>query len=349
VQKFDKTVIYILLVTFGLGYFLYLINDILTPFIAALVFSYFLAPLVDRLHKRKVPRAIGSIIVVCAFFGVFIILTLTISPIIYKQALMLSEKINNHSADIKILSSNTLDKLKTVDPEYVEKAQEMLGDFSGTILSIFGSMIGRILHSGVMAINIISILFITPIVMYYSLTSWGSFTQTCNNLIPLKYRKTSSKLFTDIDHTLSNFIRGQSMVCLILGVFYAISLSVIGVESGFALGVISGFLIFIPYVGALFSSVLCMLIAAIQFGEFSIPLLIGAIFAFGQTVESNFLTPNLIGKSVGLNPVWIIFGLLAGGALMGLLGVLIALPLTAAISVIIKFALKQYKQSKFYK
>jgi predicted PurR-regulated permease PerM len=347
-QKIDKTIIYVIFSLFATTYFLYLVNDILTPFVVALVFSYFLAPVVLRLENFKIPRGIGILLAISSLFLIVILLSFTLIPVIYKQALVLIERISNHSAEIKLFSSSTLDKLKEIDPNLMAKAESTISDFSGNMLSIAGQILGKIFHSGILAINIIAIIFITPIVMFYMLLSWESFISSCQGLIPKKYRLTAKKLITNINTTLSGYLRGQTLVCFILGIFYATGLSIIGLESGIALGFISGLLVFVPYAGAIFSAVLCVIITAIQFNEFSHALLVAGLFAFGQVLEGNFLTPKLIGKSVGLNPVWIIFGLLSGGALLGFVGVLVALPLTAVLGVIIRFALSRYKESKFY-
>jgi predicted PurR-regulated permease PerM len=347
-QKIDKTIIYILLTLGVVFYFLYLVNDILTPFVAALVLSYFLSPLVDKLASYKIPRYLATLTAISVLFFIICLLSLTIIPVIFKQAQVLSERISNHSDEIKILSSATIQKIQNLDPELVDKIESTIGNFSSSILSFATNLLGNILYSSALAINILSIFFITPFVMYYMLLSWGSITSTCANMVPKRYRKHTTKLTSDINKTLSLYLRGQTMVCLTLGTFYAISFSIIGLESGIALGFISGFLAFIPYAGALFSSTLCVIISAIQFGNLTAPFIIICLFAFAQSMESTYLTPKLVGGSVGLNPAWIIFGLLAGGAAMGFVGVLIALPLTATLAVIIKFAIEQYKTSKFY-
>ncbi len=347
-QKIDKTVLYVFLTLVGVSYFLYLVNDILTPFIVALVFSYFLAPVVLRFERLKFPRSIGTLISIASLFMVVIFLSFTLIPVIYKQSLVLIERISAHGSEIKVFSAGTLAKLKTIDPNLVEKAENSLSDFSGNILSFVGHVLANIFLSGILAVNILAIIFITPIVTFYMLLSWESFTSSCQNLIPKKHRTTARKLIGEINTTMSGYLRGQSLVCFILGIYYAIGLSLIGVESGMALGFISGLLVFVPYAGAIFSAVLCIIITAIQFGELSVVLIVAGLFGLGQVIEGNFLTPKLIGKSVGLNPVWIIFGLFSGGAIMGFIGVLVALPLTAVIGVIIRFALSRYKESKFY-
>ncbi len=347
-QKIDKTLLYLFLSITGSVYFLYLVNDILTPFVVALVFSYFLAPLVLRFERFKFPRSIGTLLSISFLFLIVVSLSFTLIPVIYKQSLVLIERISAHSSDIKVLSAGTFAKLKTIDPHLVEKAESSLSDLSGNILSFAGQVLGQIFLSGMLAVNILAIIFITPIVTFYMLLSWESFTNSCHNLIPKKHRATAKKLIGEINTTMSGYLRGQSLVCFILGIYYAIGLSLIGVESGMALGFISGLLVFVPYAGAIFSAVLCVIVTAIQFGELSPVLVVAGLFALGQVIEGNFLTPKLIGKSVGLNPVWIIFGLFSGGALMGFVGVLVALPLTAVIGVIIRFALSRYKESKFY-
>ncbi len=347
-QKIDKTMLYVLFSLMGVTYFLFLVNDILAPFIVALVFSYFLAPLVLRLEQFKVPRGLGVLFAIILLVFIVGILSFTIIPVLYKQILILIERISKHSNEIKVYSSGTLDRIKEIDPNLVIKAEAIVNDFSGSMLAISGQILGRIFQSGVLAVNMVAVIFITPVVMFYMLLSWENFVNSCHNLIPKKYRAIAKKLVTEINTTLSGYLRGQSLVCFILAIFYATGLSLVGVESGLALGFISGLLVFIPYAGAIFSAVLCVIVTAIQFGDSAPVLIVVGLFIVGQVVESNFLTPKLIGKSIGLNPVWIIFGLLSGGAIMGFVGVLVALPLTAVLGVIIRFALSRYKESKFY-
>jgi len=151
-----------------------------------------------------------------------------------------------------------------------------------------------------------------------------------------------------IDETLAGFARGQALVCLVLGVFYAVGLSVVGLEFGMAVGFVTGLISFVPYFGMLFGFAAGIGIAIAQFGEIAPVLLVAAVFGAGQIIEGNFLTPKLVGERVGLHAVWIIFALLAGGSLFGFLGVLLAVPIMAVIGVLARFLLAQYLDSPMY-
>lgn len=346
--EFNKGLAGILFALLLVGYFLYSVSEILTPFLIALALSYFLSPLVDKLQEIKIPRSVGALISLSLIILVFVGLSLTIAPILSHQIELLRQKLASSHIKISDVSRFFNGYMNGMDDELIKKIEDAIQGVSGELLAFVGNLIQTIITSGMVAFNILSVIFITPIAMFYLMTDWNKMVTALQNLVPKKFRKTSNKLFGEINITLSGYIRGQGLVCLIMGFIYAIGLLLIGLESAIALGIISGVLLFIPYVGALFSGVLCMIIAGIQFGDFHGPLLVLLVFLIGQTFESNVATPKLVGESTGLHPLWIIFGLLAGGALFGFVGVLIALPLTAILGVVIRFSLEMYKKSRIY-
>ncbi len=339
----------LVIVLLCVGYFLHLISDILMPFIAALFFAYFLDPLVDRLQKLGFSRFIATMLVTVLFFTVLGVVITLIFPPFYRQALSLVEKIQQY----KMQSSSALlelliVKLEQVHPEARSIIQESLADFSSYFFTFAGNIFSKIFKSSLVAFNILSLLFITPIVTYYILRDWQSMIEQGSTIIPLKYNKDAAKIFGEINVTLSGYLRSQTYVCLLLGAFYAVGLKFIGLESGLILGMMTGIFTFIPYIGAIFGAILCTLIAAIQFGSWHYVLMVLGLFLVGQFIEGNFVAPKIIGQSVGLHPVWLMFGLLAGGSLLGFFGILLAVPLTAIIGVVIRFVLVKYKNSNLY-
>ena len=168
-------------------------------------------------------------------------------------------------------------------------------------------------------------------------------------MVPEKNKSTVQNILGDIDASLSGFIRGQLSVCFLLGLFYAIGLSLMGLQYGFFIGVAAGVLSIIPYVGSMFGLIAAVGMAFYQFGGWEYPLVALIIFTIGQLVEGNYLTPKLVGDSVGLHPIWVIFVLMAGGALLGLLGMMIAVPVAAIIAVLLRHGIQFYKQSSYYK
>lgn len=342
------TVLYGLIVLTILTLFLYGVSSILLPFIVGLVLSYFLAPLVDSFEKVKVPRSLASILTVALFVGFLAVLSITILPVLYTQLIHLGEGVSNHKEDIRKVASSLMSWVAQLDPHIAQKIETAVADFSGTFFSVTSHMLGSILQSSFAAITTIALIFISPIVMFYTLNNWNKIMSVNASMVPKKYRKDVFELVDKINSTLTGYIKGQTYVCLTLAAFYSVALSFAGLESAIALGVMSGLLVVIPYAGVLFSGFLCVLIAITQSGSLNYGLIILVIFIAGQVIEGNFLTPTLVGRSIGLNPIWIIFGVMAGGALMGFVGVIIALPLTAVLGVVIKFSFRKYTKSKFY-
>jgi predicted PurR-regulated permease PerM len=195
---------------------------------------------------------------------------------------------------------------------------------------------------------VLSLIFIAPIVTFFLLRDWDEMIRTIDSWLPRQHVATIRAQATLINETLSGFIRGQASVCLLLGALYAAGLSLIGVESGAVVGFCVGALLFIPFLGGLTGGVLATALAAAQFGDWTQPVEVIILFAVGQTLEANVITPKLVGDRVHLHPVWIIFALLAFGALFGFLGVLIAVPVAAILGVLVRFALQRYLASPLY-
>ncbi len=343
-----KTLI-LLLCFLGAGFLLYAIKGIMMPFVVALVFAYLLDPLVKTLQRVKVPRTVGTIIAVLIFFIVLCFISMMVIPLMYNQTSKIIDFLVQYRSSLsEHVIPNIAYKVRGFSPEYLNKIEQSLNNISVYIVSFAVNILKDIFHSSLVAVNLISLLFITPIVTFYVLRDWREIPLNIKTLIPHRFHDSANQLLMDLDITLSGYLRGQIYVCLILGCYYAIALSILGLESGLSLGILTGIFTFIPYVGVLFGVVLAVLIAALQFQNLSYIAIVVAIFIFGQIAESNFITPKLIGDKVGLHPVWIIFGLLALGALFGFVGVLVAVPLTAIIGVVIRFLITKYKQSEFY-
>ena len=204
------------------------------------------------------------------------------------------------------------------------------------------------LSSGVAFINIISLILITPIVAFYLLRDWDKVVAHIDALLPRKRAETIRQQLVIIDNTLAGFVRGQLNVCILLGIYYAIFLTILGLNFGFVIGLATGFLVIFPYVGLLVGMAAGITVAFFQFGEMSQVLMVLGVFISGQVIEGNFVTPKLVGDKVGLHPVWIIFAMLAGGALFGFVGVLLAVPMAAVIGVLIRFGLGEYQKSSYF-
>ena len=212
-----------------------------------------------------------------------------------------------------------------------------------------GEFINGILNSVSGIVNAFVFIIICPVVAFYLLLDWDRMVANVDKLLPLDHAPTIRRLASEIDRTLAAFIRGQGLVCLILGTFYAIALMAVGLNFGLVVGAIAGLISFIPYIGAIVGGLLAVGLALFQFwGDWLMIVAVYAIFQAGQMVEGNVLTPKLVGDSVGLHPVWLLFALSAFGALFGFVGLMVAVPVAAMIGVIVRFGMDQYRGSKLF-
>ncbi len=333
-----------------LGGFLYMVSSILLPFVVAMIVAYFLDPAADKMESLGLSRAMATFVITSIFFVVVVLIAILVAPILYDQLISMFKKIPEY---ITMANEQLLPKfsmiLEQIDPDAINKAKESVSEISAYAFKFVTKVMGNIWNSGLAVVNILSLLFVTPIVTFYMLRDWDRLLDKVNGWLPADNKSVILQQAKEIDKTLSGYIRGQTNVCLILGAFYAIALSLVGLEFGFAIGLATGILSFIPYVGLLFGFVIGMVIAVLQFGNVVDVSIVAAVFVIGQIVEGNFITPKLVGDKVGLHPVWIIFGMMAGASMFGFLGILLAIPVTAVIGVLVRFFLSQYLKSSFYK
>ena len=326
----------------------FLIKSVLTPFVCSLIIAYFLDPLVDYLVSKKVSRTSATALILGLFLASFITICVILLPIIYGQFSALSNTIpqyfhtftNDFYPQIIELSSKIGINLQP-DFSHLIANQELTAKFVGFSKNIFDNAI----NSSVTIINVFSIIFITPILVFYLLKDWDILVGKVNNYLPRNVSSSVQEIAKDINKTLSGYVRGQFHVCLILGIIYSTFLSFSGLNFGFLIGFLTGLFSFIPFIGMISGVTSAIIVALFQWGfDLTQIGIITGIFIFGQIVESNFLTPKLIGSKIGLHPVWIIFGLFVFGALFGFMGILFAVPLTAIFGVIIKYFALKYKK-----
>lgn len=326
------------------GIFIYLVGSILLPFIVAIIAAYFLNPAADKMQKYGLSRTVATSLITVSFFCITITISALLAPIFYNQLLTFLHTIPSY---VVYINENIIPEfsklLAKIDPHAFEKAKDSIGDASGYTLKFLGGIVTNLLSSGMAALNLLSLIFITPIVTFYILRDWHIMLNTIDNALPKQYASTIRHLAKEIDHILAGYIRGQTHVCLIIGTFYAIALTIAGLEFSVFIGMATGLLLFVPYVGMLFGCTVGLLVAFFQFGDLQHVAIIAGIFLVGQIIEGMFITPNLVGNKVGLHPVWIMFGLLAGGAILGIAGVLIAVPVTAVMGVLARFLLRRKK------
>jgi predicted PurR-regulated permease PerM len=328
---------------------LYLLRGVLLPFVAGLALAYFLDPFCDRLERWGVGRTLATTIVLICFGIVLIAVLLLLVPLIQAQIARLLSSLPDMIANLQARALPWLERAGGyLSPEQVANLKSSLTARAGDVISWIATAFATLLSGGLALVNILSLIFITPVVAFYMLRDWDRLVARVDGWLPRQHAPVIREQARLIDRTLAGYARGQGTVCLVLGTFYAVGLTLVGLEFGLVVGLLAGILSFIPYVGTIVGFVTSMGLALIQFSD---PLWIGAvfvIFVIGQVVEGNVLTPLLVGDRIGLHPVWVIFALLAGGALFGFVGVLLGLPVAAVIGVLTRFSIDRYLHSPYY-
>ncbi len=327
---------------------LWVLREILLPFVAGMALAYLLDPLANRLERMGVNRLAATLVIIGAVVLLFVLLVLLFAPILFGQLGAFIEKLPGYVARLQALAMDpNREWLRKIVGEGVGDAQisDLVKQGAGWITTFL-----RSLWSGGQAlISIFSLVVVTPVVAFYLLYDWNRMVAAVDNWIPLQHRAVVRGLVHEMDDAIAGFVRGQTGVCLILGSFYAVSLTFAGLSFGLLIGLVSGIITFIPYVGSMTGLVLAAGVAIAQFWPDYTPILIVlSIFFIGQFIEGYVLAPKLVGESIGLHPVWLMFALFAFGSLFGFVGLLIAVPLAAVIGVLLRFALRRYLESPLY-
>jgi predicted PurR-regulated permease PerM len=332
----------------------HVLGGMLLPFVLGLAIAYLLDPVVERMTRWRVkerhfPRALAALLILSLFVLFIVLAAAVILPVAAREAGQLAEALPGYA-----------DKIWELMAPYVTWAQERLGHEQidglratlqnniGKVLSVSGGVLAGIASGGQAMAGFVTTAALTPIVAYYMMKEWPVMKRWFDGLLPRKHYDTIHELWREIDAKISGFVRGQITVAFVLAVIYAVALSIAGLKFGFLIGFMAGALSIIPMVGSTLGLVVSVAVAWFQSGTWEYTAVIAAIFLVGQFVEGNFLTPKLLGDSVGLHPLWILFALLAGGALFGIVGMLLAVPVVATIGVLANFAIRLYKNSAYY-
>ena len=322
------------------------LGDVMLPFLVGGAVAYFLDPVADRLERAGLSRTAATAFITIVALVIFILLALLIVPMLVRQLVQLVNAAPTIFGDLQGFLSAKFPSV--MDQQSV--VRETLSSIGKTIQSKGGELAGGLLSSALSVINAVVFIVVVPVVAFYLLLDWDNMVAKIDSWLPRDHRDMIRGLARDIDRVLAGFVRGQVSVCLILGTFYAVSLMAAGLDFGLIVGAIAGLITFIPYVGALLGGVLAVGLAFFQFwGEWIQIGIIAAIFVVGQFFEGNIITPKLVGNSVGLHPVWLLFALSAFGTLFGFVGMLVAVPVAAAIGVLARFAISRYLGSRLYK
>jgi len=325
---------------------LWWLGDVILPFVLGGAVAYFLDPVADRIEAAGASRAVATTLITLAALLIFVLLALLVIPTLINQTVALFDTapklLQEFQAFLTSRFPDLLDQGSTL--------RQSLTAVGETIQSKGGEVLQTALASVGSLLNVVMLFVIVPVVAFYLLYDWDRMIAEIDDMLPRDHAPVIRKLASDIDKTLASFIRGMGTVCLILGTYYAVALMIVGLQFGLVVGAFAGLITFIPYVGALLGGAMAIGLALFQFwGDWVSIGLVAGIFVLGQVIEGNVLTPKLVGSSVGLHPVWLIFALSVFGSLFGFVGMLVAVPVAAAIGVLMRFVISQYKDSRLYR
>jgi predicted PurR-regulated permease PerM len=334
-----------------LGIFVYVFSDILLPFVAGMVLAYFLDPVADWLERAGLSRIAATLLILLSFIVALTVALIILIPVLASQL-----------ADFLRLLPDYVQRLQSLvtsfDPEWLERRFGLeIGSLREGLTSVLSSGVGfvssvfqSIWRSGVALFSIAGLFVVTPVVAFYMLLDWDRMVATVDGWMPRDHVGTVRQIAFDVNASTAGFVRGQGTLCLVLGIMYAVGLTLTGLNFGILIGLFAGLISFIPYVGSMVGLVLAVGVALVQFWpDWLMIALVAAVFFVGQFIEGNILQPRLVGKSVGLHPVWLMFSLFAFGALFGFVGLLIAVPAAAAVAVLVRFAIARYLESPLYR
>nr|WP_246723580.1 AI-2E family transporter [Rhizobium sp. ARZ01] len=345
-----RQVVFWLLALAGLVLFLLVFSSILLPFVAGMALAYFLDPVADKLERFGLSRIMATVVILIAFIILFALSLMIVIPLLATQASDLLSKLPGYIAQLQsLVTSFNPDIL----PPWISSQMGTIKEgFAGVLAEgagFLGTILKQIWNSGLALVDIVSLLIVTPVVAFYLLLDWDRMIAKVDSWVPRQHVETVRQIATEMNTAIAGFVRGQGSICIILGLFYGIGLTAVGLNFGLLIGLFAGMISFVPYVGSMVGLVLSVGVAIVQFWpEY---LWIGAvisIFFAGQFIEGNILQPKLVGKQVGLHPVWLMFALFAFGALFGFVGLLVAVPAAAAVGVLVRFGLQRYLDSDLY-
>lgn len=330
--------------------FVYATKAILLPFLMGLAVAYLLDPVTDKFESWKFPRWLATVIVLVLFFTIMGGIVFAIFPLVKAQLSAFINSLPNYFAaarpifaDFWAWATDTFNFSETL------AGGNVIEEVSKTALSKLGDILAGFWSGGMAVFNLLTLLLITPVVAFFMLRDWDLLITKIDSLVPKKKVATVRKVARDIDTALGGFVRGQTLAALVMAFLYATGWSMVGLEYALVLGLIGGIMAYIPFVGALFTLLLALLIGIGQYGlDFGPLLLVVLVYGVVQGVEAAVLTPKLVGDRVRLHPIWVLFAIFAGGEIMGFTGVLIAVPAAAVVGVLVRFYVGTYLESSLH-
>jgi predicted PurR-regulated permease PerM len=325
---------------------LWFLGDVLLPFLVGGAIAYFLDPVADRLERLGLSRASSTAVITLVMVLIVVLLVLAVIPTLVNQTVALVNAAPEISKNLQTFLTDRFPEL-TDETSILRKT---LADIAGFIQSKGATLAQGIVSSAMSVLSAVIFIIVVPVVAFYMLLDWDRMVARIDELLPRDHAPVVRRLAGEIDRVLAGFVRGQLSVCVVLGTYYSVALMLAGLDFGLVVGATAGAITFIPYVGAIIGGVLAIGLALFQFwGDWVSIGIVAAIFAAGQFIEGNILTPKLVGKSVGLHPIWLLLALSAFGSLFGFVGMLVAVPVAASIGVLTRFAAERYTDSLLYR
>jgi len=344
---YDRHLVFWVATFLVLAVSLWLLHAILLPFVAGMALAYVLAPSADRLARLGMNRHVAALMIVGAVVVILIALTLLLVPLLLQQGSALIAHIPGYFKRVQEILA---------DPNFPWLNWLGSGDQNKTVSDLMGQVATWLLGfayslwtGGKALVSFASVLIVMPVVTFYLICDWHPMIETVDGWVPVRQRDTVRQLAREIDAAIGGFLRGQVGVCLVLGAYYAIALMLVGLDFALLIGLIAGLITFVPYIGSMTGLMIAGSVAIAQFWpDWKRIAVVVGIFLVGQFVEGNIISPKFVGERVGLHPLWMIFAMFAFGYLFGFVGLLLAVPLAAAIAVLSRYALRRYLASPFY-
>lgn len=331
------------------GGLLYALSPILAPFLAGAILAYVLNPLVGRLTGRYLPRIVAVVLVLLFALALMVALALVILPLLIKELGMMSERLPAFLAWVNQQVAPWLKERFAIEFQLdIESVKQLAGGILANNQDLVAGLLGSLKIGGLALIAIFVNILLVPVVLFFLLRDWNTLVARVDTMIPRHLHARARTILAEIDAVLAEFLRGQMIVMLVMSVYYSAALSIAGLEFALPIGVITGLLVIIPYVGAFTGILLGIIAAAMQFGSLTGVAWVGVAFGIGQVLEGMVVTPLLVGERIGLHPVAVIFALLAFGQIFGFFGVLLALPASAALLVALRHLKAAYIAGPLY-
>ena len=332
--------------TVGFLVVLWALGGVILPFVVGGAVAYFLDPVADRLERMGLGRAAATTLISLAALLIAVALVLAVIPTLINQ---LTALVNATPDIVKRLQGFLLERFPELSDE-TSTVRQSLAQVGETVRAKGMELANTLIGGAIGVLDAVLFIVVVPVVAFYLLLDWDRMVARIDEMLPRDHAPVIRQLAADIDRVLAAFVRGQLSVCLVMGVYYAVTLAAAGLQFGLVVGAIAGAITFIPYVGALVGGALAIGLALFQFwGDWVSIGIVAAIFALGQFLEGNVITPRLVGNSVGLHPVWLLFALSAFGSVFGFVGMLVAVPVAASIGVLVRFFAGQYTGSLLYR